>query len=268
MKMKKLLGICAAALMVAACTNTVSGHVDENGQISDVRFPKLEHAQAIKEGIFPNLENLRKIAPGVTKDDLYYLIGRPHFAEMHGAHEWDYIFKFRNPSTGEVEICQYKVGFDKHMKAQSFFWLPAGCGDYLNRPTPVAEAPVVRTYKLSSDALFAFDGSDLSHMLPRGRAELEALAADLAQNAKDADIRITGYTDRLGSEAYNKTLSEKRAQTVRQYLINHGVPAAGISARGMGEEEPVVECSQSNRKALIQCLQPNRRVVIDVMARR
>ena len=54
----------------------------------------------------PNIESLRAVGPGVTKDQLYYLLGRPHFREGYaGVREWDYLFHFR--VDGKVVTCQY-----------------------------------------------------------------------------------------------------------------------------------------------------------------
>ena len=51
---------------------------------------------------------------------------------------------------------------------------------------------------------------------------------------------MTGHTDRLGSDAYNQKLSERRAEAVRDYLVSKGVPKDKIEAIGMGEKQPVV----------------------------
>jgi len=55
----------------------------------------------------------------------------------------------------------------------------------------------------------------------------------------DRSARIVGYTDSIGSDAYNLKLSERRAQVVWQYLIQNGVRAGKVSARGMGETHPI-----------------------------
>ena len=76
-------------------------------------------------------------------------------------------------------------------------------------------------------------------------------------------VLVTGYTDRLGTEAYNQKLSERRADAVRDYLVSKGVDKAKIEALGLGEKQPVVNCDQKNLKQLIECLQPNRRVTVE-----
>jgi OOP family OmpA-OmpF porin len=60
------------------------------------------------------------------------------------------------------------------------------------------------------------------------------LKTDLGHHAK-----VVGYTDSTGSSAYNLKLSERRAQAVRQYLIQNGVRAEKVSALGMGESHPI-----------------------------
>ena len=258
-----VVGVALAAAALAGCTSTVSKGVNDNGQAQEIVFPQIDKASAIKEGIFPNIENLRKIAPGVTKDDLYYLIDRPHFSERLGAREWDYIFKFRETVGGPVTICQYKVIFDKDKKAQTFAWLPADCARFVNpTPAPVAAAP--KTFTLRGDALFHFDRSGSNDLLPGGLAEVHKIAEMLKAEGADARITVIGHTDRLGSVAYNQRLSQRRAETIRAKLIEDGLNGNNITTRGAGASEPVVQCSGRVNATLKECLQPNRRVTIEV----
>ena len=115
---------------------------------------------------------------------------------------------------------------------------------------------------LDSKALFDFDKADLK---PEGKAAIDSqIVGKIAQVQKLEVVLVTGHTDRLGSEAYNQKLSERRANTVRDYLVSKGVDKAKIETIGMGEKQPVVQCSQKDRKALIECLAPNRRVEVQV----
>lgn len=121
---------CAAVVMVVAllassCTSTVSRRISAEGVPAEVVFPKMEHALD-KNGIYPNEENLKKIRPGMSKQDLYYLLGPPHFREMFSAREWDYILKFHQGE--EEKVCQYKIVFDTNRTARSVYWQPAECG--------------------------------------------------------------------------------------------------------------------------------------------
>src|SRR5487761_2452218 len=129
-------------------------------------------------------------------------------------------------------------------------------------PTPVAEKVT-----LSADALFDFDKSALRS---DGKEKLD----DLVGKLKAVDVQTIidiGYTDRIGSKAYNLKLSERRAETVKAYLVSKGVPADRILAKGKGKADPVTrpgQCKGHVTRKLIKCLQPDRRVEIEVIGTR
>ncbi len=255
------LALCAAAVVAAVlfagCTRHVSRDITPQGQAGEVVFPALDRI-VMAEGTFPTKEAIRQIGPGATRDQLYDLIGRPHFREGFNAREWDYLFHFRE---GErVVTCQYKVIFDSELRGQSFHWSPADCADLLKeKDNP--DVPVKR-FDLSADALFAFAKSDRADMLPGGRQELKNVA-DALKTSKAAVVQVIGHTDRIGSERSNLALSQRRAETVRAILAEEGVPADSLSAHGAGESEPVKRCDDAlPRQDLIACLQPNRRVEV------
>ncbi|MDR3432306.1 MAG: porin OmpA [Rouxiella aceris] len=135
-------------------------------------------------------------------------------------------------------------------------------------PTP-APAPVVQTHRftLKSDVLFTFGKSTLK---PEGRQALDQLYTQLSSmDPKDGSAVVLGYTDAVGSEQSNQKLSVQRAQTVVDYLVSKGIPANKISARGMGESNPVTgnTCGYKAGRATakqIACLAPDRRVEIEV----
>lgn len=137
----------------------------------------------------------------------------------------------------------------------------------LPAPAPVPVMP--RTISLSADSLFDFDKSVIK---PEGRAALDKLAADLRGAQYDA-VRVTGHTDRIGSNAYNLKLSARRADAVSAYLVQSaGIPAGRISSRGVNGADPVTkpgECKGNKpTPALIACLQPDRRVEVEVTGSR
>ncbi|MDH2999003.1 hypothetical protein A1D22_03890 [Pasteurellaceae bacterium LFhippo2] len=149
--------------------------------------------------------------------------------------------------------------------------LLAGCftAQSINRdaPAPAAQpapAPAVdpapakaKEYVLSGDFLFDFDKSNLSS---QGKTTLNRIASDIKANGAKK-VSIVGYTDRLGSAAYNLNLSKERANTAKAYLQGQGVKAA-ISATGRGKANQVKACNGVTGQALKDCLKPNRRVVI------
>ena len=124
---------------------------------------------------------------------------------------------------------------------------------------PRAPAPRFERYRLSAKELFAFDRADLSAPQPK----LDEIAVALVRNPQITGIMISGYTDRLGSDAYNLKLSQRRADAVKAYLVGKGVAANHLIAIGKGETNPVVQCRETARAALIACLEPNRRVEIE-----
>jgi OmpA-OmpF porin, OOP family len=262
------LALCAlvAGAALTGCTRHVSRGIAPDAKVDEVIFPSTDNL-VLKEGTFPNLDNLRQIGPGVTKDQLYDLIGRPHFREGFSAREWDYLFHFRQD--GKIVTCQYKVIFDEGYHGQAFYWAPAECADLLKKDALKTGAAVgggPSRFALSADALFAFAGSDLDDIQPQGRTELTAIAAQLT-DSKAAIIQVIGHTDRIGSEADNQALSQRRAQTVRELLIQNGVAAESLSAHGVGESQPLKQCSDTlPHDDLVACLQPNRRVEVVVKA--
>jgi OOP family OmpA-OmpF porin len=121
-------------------------------------------------------------------------------------------------------------------------------------------------YVLMTDALFKFDKSGVEDMIPGGRQRLTEVAQRLNTYKSIQTLTVLGYTDRLGSDDYNITLSEVRAKSVQAYLESLGVKSASSVAQGKGKLDSVSrDCGRSlGREQLIQCLQPDRRVTIEV----
>jgi len=141
-------------------------------------------------------------------------------------------------------------------------------------PTPapaavVAPAVVVAASEritLNADALFQFDRSSTTDILPQGKAALDSLVNTLKARAVSLQrIVLTGHTDRLGSEAYNQRLAQARVETVRGYLQTAGV-STPMEITAKGESEPVTTDCKGNQAtpALVSCLQPDRRVTVDM----
>ncbi|MGD2113124.1 MAG: OmpA family protein [Gammaproteobacteria bacterium] len=159
-------------------------------------------------------------------------------------------------------------------------WKPSlavpGCDNYVEKMEPTSAAPVqvavaepkrLEMVTLDARTLFAFDKAELR---PESRQVLDEMAQRLNDYPEITRVVISGYTDRIGAEAYNKELSRRRAQSVADYLSERtDVRRTGIEVRAMGEAEPLVECRQTGSfKALVECLQPNRRVTVDISAMR
>nr|WP_312327057.1 OmpA family protein [Acinetobacter oleivorans] len=271
--MKKIFIMCLAAGVFSGCsTGTL---ITKEGTTDNPKWHKADNVILNKDlGTFPNLQSLSQVRQGMTKDQLYELIGRPQYDDGWRPREWNYLFHFNSPGQGEngITTCQYKVLFDQNLIASSFYWNPiypenAVCPPTLNmqkKEEPKQQVSVKR-YTLGADALFAFDKSDLNNLNPKGREDLDSLIAELHKLKEIRAIRILGYTDYLGKETYNLNLSQKRAETIKQYFLNNQINAQVLSAQGLGEHDPVKQCASNLlRNELVQCLEPNRRVIIDV----
>ena len=132
-------------------------------------------------------------------------------------------------------------------------------------PAPAAAAAAqVQKITLASKALFDFDKAVLK---PEGKAAIDSeIIAKLRDVQKLELVLVTGHTDRIGTQAYNQKLSERRADAVRDYLVSKGVAKDKIETLGMGKTQPVpgVSCTMTAMKPLIACLAPNRRVEVEV----
>lgn len=99
----------------------------------------------------------------------------------------------------------------------------------LQFPLASISAPV-----LIDNIFYAFDKATL---LPESKNALDSLILMLNENP-NITIELSAHTDYRGAEAYNKTLSQKRAESVVKYLINHGIAPDRLTPVGYGEEKP------------------------------
>ncbi len=144
----------------------------------------------------------------------------------------------------------------------------AECGDAVEsmetpadaqKPSKGPQAPPIRA-TLQTDAYFDFDKSVLK---AEGQSKLDEFVVKMNEHTEVDVLLVTGHTDRIGSEAYNMALSQRRADAVKDYLVRKGVSSSRIETAAKGESGPSVTCSDKNRAALIKCLAPNRRVDVE-----
>jgi len=262
------LVLLLAAVLLAGCRSTAPAG-DAPAADTLVSFPEASKA-SLKEGTYPDVADLRRFAPGMSKRQLYALLGTPHFNEgMWGVRRWNYLFNFRTAQGAEYFTCQFQVQFDGKGIAQAGHWKPQACAAVLDPPAPppVAAAPAplpAQPLRLSADALFGFDSDVLSQA---GQSAVQGVLAQVREASQVQSIQVVGYTDRIGGADYNQRLSQRRAESVRVALVQGGVPAQTISAEGRGAADPLVQCTQQNQRELIACLAPNRRVQIAGTAR-
>jgi OOP family OmpA-OmpF porin len=106
-----------------------------------------------------------------------------------------------------------------------------------------------------ADALFDFDKATLHK---GAETTLDELVAKLKSATTLNSVKVVGYTDSVGSVAYNEKLSLRRAESVKNYLTEHGVPGDKITVEGKGKADPVADNKTKEGRA------KNRRVEIEV----
>lgn len=132
---------------------------------------------------------------------------------------------------------------------------PAPAPAAIQQPAPVTASAAPTKLSFAAEALFDFDKSVIK---AQGRAQLDALLAKLA-TLNWTSMTVVGHTDSTGPAAHNQGLSERRAASVKSYLVGQGLPAAAIEAVGRGEAAPVADNSTPTGRA------QNRRVEVEVV---
>ena len=120
-------------------------------------------------------------------------------------------------------------------------------------PKP-APAPKVERTIILDHVLFDFDKTAIK---PDGAKILDRLVAFLKENPSKK-VELEGHTDSVGTDKYNQGLSERRAASVRTYLVKQGVATGRIAARGFGEAKPITDNKTRDGRA------KNRRVEVKV----
>ncbi|MGL4319158.1 MAG: OmpA family protein [Pseudomonas sp.] len=128
-------------------------------------------------------------------------------------------------------------------------------------PEPVAvveEVVAAEPVRVELDVKFDFDKAKVKE---ESFGDIKALADFMAQYPQTTTV-VEGHTDSVGTDAYNQKLSERRADAVRDVLVNqYGLTADRVSAEGYGESKPVADNATADGRAI------NRRVEAEVEAR-
>lgn len=106
-----------------------------------------------------------------------------------------------------------------------------------------------------SGILFATNSSTLNQT---SRSSLDRFATSL-QNNPDTDVKVYGHTDSTGSDAINDPLSQRRAESVYNYLVSRGVAGSRMVTQGYGSHQPVADNSTVAGRA------QNRRVEVYIL---
>jgi outer membrane protein OmpA-like peptidoglycan-associated protein len=156
----------------------------------------------------------------------------------------------------KVDLSKTQVQLTEEQKAHAA--AEARAKDALDKlalaSVPVKQEPRGMVITLPGAVLFA---SNKSTLLASAQNKLTQVA-DALKDQEDHKIIVEGYTDSRGSDELNQDLSQRRADSVRNYLVTMGVPADKIDARGFGSSSPVADNHSAEGRA------DNRRVEIVV----
>jgi len=132
------------------------------------------------------------------------------------------------------------------------------------QPLEVKESKTEIRIELAADVLFDFDKADIR---PQAADALKQVAGVIREHSR-AGVRIEGHTDAKGSDAYNQKLSERRAQSIRDWLIvKEGLKGIKFATRGFGAKRPVASNTKPDGSDDPEGRQKNRRVEIVVSKR-
>jgi outer membrane protein OmpA-like peptidoglycan-associated protein len=121
-------------------------------------------------------------------------------------------------------------------------------------PPPPPPAPKVERTIILDDVLFDFDKSTIK---PEAAQIVDRLVVFMNEN-KNTRAALSGYTDNVGTEAYNLKLSERRWMSVKDYVVKKGIDGGRVSGQGFGEAKPIADNKTAEGRA------KNRRVEIKV----
>jgi len=154
-----------------------------------------------------------------------------------------------------LQLCDASVSDTRLLAPVSVQYAPG-----IQPPTLVAQQPeVVNRMTLQADTFFDFDKASLK---PEGERALDQVV-DEANALRELEVVIAvGHTDHVGTHAYNQSLSERRAEAVKTYLVRKGMDPNRIQAEGRGKTMPIA--SNATREGRAQ----NRRVEIEIIGTR
>jgi OOP family OmpA-OmpF porin len=165
----------------------------------------------------------------------------------------DYVDRFQ--SSEPEQAARAQALFDCSFEEMEEYWQvdaqPYRLSACLDELQAMLEEGMPATVSLAADVLFEFDRSDI-------QPEFEGVLSEIAELivANDEQVTIEGHTDSIGTEEYNMGLGQRRADSVRDFLAEQGVPIEDMTTVSYGETRPVAPNDTPEGRAL------NRRVEI------
>jgi len=145
-----------------------------------------------------------------------------------------------------IRVTAYKKGYVPYSTTISSL-------DYVTRPLHGPNVAELRMSPITRGNSFVLQNIlfelDKSHLLQESEKELNVLLKLLVDNP-NVEATIVGHTDNQGTKAYNQTLSETRAKSVLNWLVDHGIDRKRLVSEGLGMDEPVASNDTEQGRAL------------------
>ena len=153
--MKKSLFVLLAAAVLAGCTSTVSKNVRADGSVGELVWPSQKDSWRDEALRLPS-PTIAAVKVGLERKNVFALLDVPHFREINGAREWNYILQRPEYTRENQAVCHLKLIYGDDDRIAAMYWLPEDCATVYGEPA----AP----YRLAADALFGRIGQKRSYL--------------------------------------------------------------------------------------------------------
>jgi len=162
----------------------------------------------------------------------------------------------------------WTMGCHPYLPAQMVQYVaPAAAPYYFVAAAAVTPAPAYEKVAFNTNIFF---DSDRSALRQAGRDSLDEFVRKI-QGLEAESITATGYSDRMGDDAVNQALSQKRVDSVKAYLVAKGIASHRVLTGAKGESRPSTfagECKDANTVKNVACMQSDRHVYVEVSGTR